>query len=107
MGSEMCIRDRVIVCDIYLAAVLLLFVSDIFKYSAEATWMANIYIILSNVIFYFLLPGAGVETAECFFFRTSSNVIVVRNWKAVESPWKPILQPAATQMVGILFPHNR
>ena len=49
------------------------------------------YIILSIVIFYSLLLGAGVETAVCSFFRTSANVIVVRNWKAVESPWKPIL----------------
>ena len=106
----MLLATKVIVCDIFLAPVLLLFVFDIFNYSAEATWMANIYIILSIVIFYSLLLGAVVETAVCFFFRTSSNVIVVRNWKAVESPWKPILQPAATYIVGILFllfPHNR
>lgn len=105
----MLLATKVMVCDIYLTPVLLLFVFDIFKYSAEATWMANIYIILSIVIFYSLLLGAGVETAVCFFFRTSSNdyVIVVRNWKAVEGPWKPILQPAATQIVGILFPQNR
>jgi len=47
--------------------------------------MANIYIILSIVISYSLLLGAGVETAVCSFFRTSANVIVERNWKAVES----------------------
>ena len=39
-------RSRVVgyetVCDIYLAPVLLLFVFDIFKYSAEASWMAYI-----------------------------------------------------------------
>ena len=28
----------------YLASVLLLFVFDVFRYSAEATWMANILI---------------------------------------------------------------
>ena len=53
--------------------------------------MASIDIILSIIIFCSLLLGAGVETAVCSFFRTSANVIVVRNWKAVESPWKPIL----------------
>ena len=30
------------VCDIYLVPVLLLFAFDIFKYSAEASWMAYI-----------------------------------------------------------------
>ena len=64
------------------------FVFDVFKYSAESTWMANIYIILSIGIFYSLLLGKGLETAVCSFFRTSANVIVVRNWKAVDSPWK-------------------
>ena len=40
------LRSRVVgyetVCDINLAPVLLLFVFDIFKYSAEASWMAYI-----------------------------------------------------------------
>ena len=87
----MLLPTKDIVCDIYLALVLLLLGFDIFKCSAEAKWMANIDIILSIIIFYSLLLGAGVETAVCSFFRTSANVIVVRNWKAVDSPWKPIL----------------
>ena len=76
----MLLATKVIVCDIYLAPVLLLFVFDIFKYSAEATWMANIYIILSIAIFYSLLLGAGVETAVCSLFRTSPNAIVCGFW---------------------------
>ena len=69
----MLLATKLIVCDISFAPVLLLFGFDIFKYSAEATCIANFYIILSIVIFYSLLLGAGVETAVCFFFRTSAN----------------------------------
>ena len=79
----MLLATKVIVCDTYLAPVPLLFCFDILNIELKPRgWQT--YVILSIVIFYSLLLGAGVETAVCSFFRTA-NAIVVRNWKAVET----------------------
>ena len=56
----MLLATKVIVCDIYLAPMLLVFVFDIFKYSAEATWMANIYNSFDrNILFSIARCGCG------------------------------------------------
>ena len=100
----MLLATKVIVCDIYLAPVLLLLTFLNIQLKPRG-WQT--YIILSIVIFYSLLVGAGVETAVCSFFRTSATVIVVRNWKAVVRVRVPGNRPRSARFFAEHFSEVR